>query len=223
VKKCARVMLLLGAAGAAGLAVCLIVVLVAWNDMSLWVLSPEQYATRHGLLVLGRAIYVYGVDNKTLPASLEDLRGTEYGRDLVFGEKGGPLDGWGRPFVYARDDGNCSVTSFGRDGLPGGVGMDSDMTDASPFPTYIRPTLMEFVKYCPEGMLGAAVLSGGPPQWHEIVVPLILWSVVFELWLPHTTAFRGLATSDYRDVVFYSLGAAIAAAWWGRARVAGGR
>jgi len=62
-----------------------------------------------------------------------------------------------------------------------------------------------------------------PPQWHEIVVPLILWSVVFELWLPHTTAFRGLATSDYRDVVFYSLGAAIAAAWWGRARVAGGR
>jgi len=154
-------MLLLGAAGAAGLAVCLIVVLVAWNDMSLWVLSPEQYATRHGLLVLGRAIYVYGVDNKTLPASLEDLRGTEYGRDLVFGEKGGPLDGWGRPFVYARDDGNCSVTSFGRDGLPGGVGMDSDMTDASPFPTYIRPTLMEFVKYCPEGMLGAAVLSGG--------------------------------------------------------------
>jgi len=53
-----------------------------------------------------------------------------------------------------------------------------------------------------------------PPRSYEIVVPLILWSVAFELWLPTVPAFQGLATADYRDVFFYALGALTAGIVW---------
>jgi hypothetical protein len=54
-----------------------------------------------------------------------------------------------------------------------------------------------------------------PPKSHEILIPLILWSFVFELWLPYTTLFLGRAVSDPVDILFYCLGALIAALFWG--------
>jgi hypothetical protein len=53
-----------------------------------------------------------------------------------------------------------------------------------------------------------------PPLSYEILVPLITWAVIFEMWLPAVAAFRGLATPDHRDVLFYTLGALIAAVIW---------
>jgi len=53
-----------------------------------------------------------------------------------------------------------------------------------------------------------------PPQPDEILVPLILWAAVFELWLPNLPVFRGLATADYLDVFYCTLGASIAGIWW---------
>ena len=55
-----------------------------------------------------------------------------------------------------------------------------------------------------------------PPQSYEILIPLILWSVVFEIWLPRVPIFYGLANADHRDILFYTLGALIAAIWWQR-------
>jgi hypothetical protein len=52
------------------------------------------------------------------------------------------------------------------------------------------------------------------PRSYEILVPLIIWSVVFELILPRLDMFRGRSFSDPRDIVFYTLGALLAAVFW---------
>jgi hypothetical protein len=53
-----------------------------------------------------------------------------------------------------------------------------------------------------------------PPQVYEIVIPLIIWSWVFESFLPHVEFFRKLATSDYVDIFCYTLGAFFASIFW---------
>ena len=53
-----------------------------------------------------------------------------------------------------------------------------------------------------------------PPRGSEIIIPLLLWSWVFEAYLPFTTYFKHLATSDYLDILSYTVGALIAAIFW---------
>src|SRR3954469_7906801 len=48
--------------------------------------------------------------------------------------------------------------------------------------------------------------NDSPPTGFEILIPLILWSWVFEAYLPFTPMFKHLATSDYHDVLAYSIG-----------------
>ena len=44
-----------------------------------------------------------------------------------------------------------------------------------------------------------------------LVIPLIVWSWMFELWLPNTKFARDWCIVDPWDVVYYSLGALAAA------------
>ncbi len=53
-----------------------------------------------------------------------------------------------------------------------------------------------------------------PPRAAEILVPLLLWSFLFELWLPRTDLFRGIAISDQLDILAYAAGALGAALVW---------
>jgi len=53
-----------------------------------------------------------------------------------------------------------------------------------------------------------------PPLAFEILIPLILWSWMFELWLPGNALGRGWCTSDPWDVACYSVGAFAAACFW---------
>jgi hypothetical protein len=53
-----------------------------------------------------------------------------------------------------------------------------------------------------------------PPSTSEIIIPLLVWSWVFEGYLPFTAFFRKLATSDYVDILSYTIGACLAAAFW---------
>ena len=39
-----------------------------------------------------------------------------------------PLDPWGHTFAYVVESGQPIVTSYGRDGIPGGEGLDADIT-----------------------------------------------------------------------------------------------
>jgi len=52
------------------------------------------------------------------------------------------------------------------------------------------------------------------PTAFEILIPLILWSWVFEAYLPFTPMFKHLATSDYRDVLAYTIGGGVSALIW---------
>ena len=55
------------------------------------------------------------------------------------------------------------------------------------------------------------------PHVHEIVIPLVLWSLIFEVILPTTRTWSGLAVADPVDVLCYAIGALVAAlfwAWW---------
>jgi hypothetical protein len=67
-----------------------------------------------------------------------------------------------------------------------------------------------------------------PPRWYEIAVPLALWTVMFENWVPQWAPLHGRVVADSRDAVAYLAGAAIAALWWsgpwlGSARIGSGR
>lgn len=52
------------------------------------------------------------------------------------------------------------------------------------------------------------------PQSYEVLIPLILWSWVFEAFLPRVGLFRGLATADHVDILCYTLGAFLASIFW---------
>ena len=54
----------------------------------------------------------------------------------------------------------------------------------------------------------------GPPGASEILIPLIVWSVVFEIVLPRLGPFRELAVADHLDVLCYAAGALLAAVFW---------
>lgn len=56
--------------------------------------------------------------------------------------------------------------------------------------------------------------SNGPPLASEIVIPLFVWSWFFEILLPPTGVAGSYAVADYRDIVYYALGGALAACVW---------
>jgi hypothetical protein len=53
-----------------------------------------------------------------------------------------------------------------------------------------------------------------PPQAAEIVLPLVLWAVVFEVVLPATRTWSGLAFPDPLDVLCYAAGGLASAIFW---------
>jgi hypothetical protein len=53
-----------------------------------------------------------------------------------------------------------------------------------------------------------------PPSALEIVIPLVIWAIVFEVVLPSTDTFAGLAVPDPNDVLCYALGGFVAARFW---------
>jgi len=53
-----------------------------------------------------------------------------------------------------------------------------------------------------------------PPRSYEILVPLIVWSVVFEYWLPHSDLLSGLVIADHFDILCYVVGALVAGLFW---------
>jgi len=52
------------------------------------------------------------------------------------------------------------------------------------------------------------------PTASEILVPLLVWSWVFESVAPYTDNFRGLAVGDPADILCYTSGAFAGAVFW---------
>ena len=52
------------------------------------------------------------------------------------------------------------------------------------------------------------------PRPGEIVIPLVVWSWVFEILLPAAGWLGDRCVADPRDIVFYALGALVAGLFW---------
>ena len=147
-----RINIRVATAVSVGVLVAAIALAVAWRNLgrlpNFW---PEQQATRLTLQDLDSLIGVYQQETKALPASLADLRrvqGAEvHGVSITFeaAEDGSPLDGWGRPFTYSVDGTNYTIVSLGRDGKPGGVGLDYDLSNVPQPPKDACPTFGQFL------------------------------------------------------------------------------
>lgn len=75
------------------------------------------------------------------------------------------------------------------------------------------------IGFCVPPMLYAARRLGlrkhdGPPDAIEIVVPLVVWTVMFEIWLPATELFSRFAYADSSDVLWYAVGGLAASLCW---------
>ena len=53
-----------------------------------------------------------------------------------------------------------------------------------------------------------------PPQPTELVIPLLIWATVFEVMLPSTRTWSGLAFPDPADVLCYALGGLVSVLFW---------
>jgi|WetSurMetagenome_2_1015567.scaffolds.fasta_scaffold1275264_1 hypothetical protein len=54
----------------------------------------------------------------------------------------------------------------------------------------------------------------GPPRAEELLIPLVVWSVLFEVWLPHVRYYSRLTVADAGDILWYALGGLIASEVW---------
>lgn len=92
--------------------------------------KAKKALTQTILTVTGTASRSYYREYGKWPNSLADL--TNNPRKIIFIEwpASGPRDGWGNPIIYIPFDstqGYGLVSSYGRDGKPGGVGYDADI------------------------------------------------------------------------------------------------
>lgn len=93
------------------------------------------------------------------PDKLGDLKSTRPD-DIRVDESGEVRDAWGRPYEYHAEENSYTLFSLGRDGKPGGDGLDQDPDsrdvpagNAVPFklPAVGIPTLRQFTFECPTG------------------------------------------------------------------------
>lgn len=52
------------------------------------------------------------------------------------------------------------------------------------------------------------------PEWYEVLIPLVVWSLVFEVVLPLQTVAAVVTVADPANVLAYVSGALIAACDW---------
>jgi general secretion pathway protein G len=99
----------------------------AWLSLgNYWLFTGKQGTTRTELSLLSDAIEKYRQKNGHLPAELTDLD-RETTSVLLPDQRGWPCDFWSRPFHYDVNGDSYDLYSLGRDGQPGGDGLDADL------------------------------------------------------------------------------------------------
>lgn len=81
---------------------------------------PPRSMTHTNMHMTKRRILRYATAHDSLPTALDQLPRIEgYVNDVT--------DGWGRPILWRIEGNQITLISFGRDGMPGGIGEDADM------------------------------------------------------------------------------------------------
>lgn len=175
----------LAVASCVGIVVAALAIAVAWqNAREAPMMRRAQWWTQRNLRGIEQAITRYQQESNALPCSLSQLMGME--SDIHFENNGEILDGWKRPFVCSTDGTNFLVTSYGRDGKPGGKGLDCDLTNRNRSPKESLPTFLQFVCDLPSGgMIGTCFVCGA------IAFFLSLYAVKTPDLTPHGLAALG--------------------------------
>jgi hypothetical protein len=122
----------------------------------------EQSLTQFELKQLDQCLTQYQRQFHASPSSLAQLLAMTNG---VPPPEEQPLscDGWKRPYLFTSDGTNCLITSLGRDGKPGGRGLDCDLTNKDRRPKDAFPTFHQFLFEMPRvrGMIITCLLCGG--------------------------------------------------------------
>jgi general secretion pathway protein G len=141
------------------------IVVAAISVRSVWLearRSPaftwEQRLTHDRMETIGLAMAEYQKKHDKLPASLEELLDV---RPDLSDETDGFRDYWGRPLIYSIEGSGYSLVSLGRDGKPGGTGLDWDISSADPNPWILVPT-------SPEAQLRLGEFLFERPTWRMV-------------------------------------------------------
>jgi len=86
-----------------------------------------QEVTLVDIAKVRKAIEAYRHERHSLPKTLRGLPPAE-NEYVHVDESGVPFDWWRRPLHYWTNGNHYRVTSYGRDGKPGGVGFDCDLS-----------------------------------------------------------------------------------------------
>lgn len=116
-------------------------------------LVHEPFMTRYGIKLMAPLLDAYKKEKHTLPRRLEDLHIDL--NDSVYS------DGWGRHYLYQALGEHYVITSYGRDGVPGGIGLDADIKSDNLSPKEERVTFSQLIRLeGAEKMIQVAGISG---------------------------------------------------------------
>jgi len=124
----------------------------------MYIQCPQMF-TRKKLIRVDQAIKEYHRVKGTLPHSLSQLSilpdaPISKENDVIF-------DSWKHPFVYQVQNGSYILTSYGRDGKPGGIGLDCDLSNINPKPAAAElPFLQVIFDPLARGMVYTSIISG---------------------------------------------------------------
>jgi hypothetical protein len=228
---------------AAGCLVIALAALLAWHQCRWsWGVDREQNDTAQSALYIQGAIEEYTRANGAAPESLEPIRVllSDLRSAITVNKSGAIVDGWGRPLHYAVIDGKGVATSYGRDGQPGGVGLDYDISSQEPWPVGAYVTLRQYTFESRRPGLSHALLLVGAFAgiacfgvlrrqkkvllvipiglvlgFHEVYQPINrLWTVErFGCGCPPMTGSPGFNANHFNLILWTCLGAASVALW----------
>jgi len=141
---------------AVGLLVFAIACKLAYQQYCGSAVRYRQASTLRDIAELRQAIETYRREKHVLPKALSDLPQAWVRHDV----NGAPVDSWHRLLHYWTDGTRYRIFSYGRDGKPGGVGLDYDLSSddlgqgrvagsggavVKSLPEEARPTFGQFV------------------------------------------------------------------------------
>ena len=128
----------------------------AWqNALDTDMVSREQWFTQKTLNEINLATAKYQEKRHQNPQSYEQLLSLTNDFDLRYCNEEF-LDGWKRPFLISSNETSFLVTSYGRDGKPGGVGLDCDLTSKDWKP---KESALTFVQFFTNALTRGMVVS----------------------------------------------------------------
>lgn len=127
-----------------GIAITGICLNVTWQSAGVYIQFPQKF-TRKTLKHTALAIEEYRKKKGTLPHSLRQL--SSMPDAPMIQETGAVWDSWRHPLVYEVDKNSFTLMSYGRDGKPGGIGLDCDLSSINPEPAAAALPFLQVMFY----------------------------------------------------------------------------